>query len=73
VLLAKAAGMDVRRVSSFENPKLGEFNATWMLLTYNSNFFAQADVASRVREAAGDRRVRLWTDDYSSLLPLLRW
>jgi spermidine synthase len=71
--LAKAAGMDVRRVSSFANEQRGEFTATWMLLTDNAGFFTQPEVASRVRQPAEDSKVHLWTDDYSSLLPLLRW
>jgi predicted O-methyltransferase YrrM len=71
--LAKAAGMDVRRVSSFANEQRGEFTATWMLLTDNPSFFTQPDVASRVRHPADNSKVHLWTDDYSSLLPLLRW
>jgi len=72
-LLAKASGMDVRRVSSFENHDRGEFTATWMLLTDNSSFFTQPEVAGRVRNPVEDPKVRLWTDNYSSLLPLLRW
>jgi spermidine synthase len=71
--LAKAAGMDVRRVSSFANEQRGEFTATWMLLTDNPNFLSQPEVASRVRQPMEDSKVHLWTDDYSSLLPLLRW
>jgi len=73
VLLAKASGMNVRRVSSFENHDRGEFTATWMLLTSDSRFFTQPEVASRARKPTEDTKVRLWTDDYSSLLPLLRW
>lgn len=72
-LLGKAAGMEVRRVSSFANVERGEFTATWVLLTESPSFFTQPEVASRVHEPAGDLKVRLWTDDYSSLLPLLRW
>jgi spermidine synthase len=72
-LLAKTAGMDVRRVSSFANEPLGEFTATWMLLTNNPSFFGQPEVASRVRQPTENFSIRLWTDDYSSLLPLLRW
>jgi predicted O-methyltransferase YrrM len=71
--LAKAAGMDVRRVSSLVNEQRGEFTATWMLLTDNPSFFTQPDVASRVRQPVANPKARLWTDDYSSLLPLLRW
>jgi len=72
-LLAKAAGMEVRRVSSIANEERGEFTATWMLLTDNPNFFTQPEVASQVRQPSEDPKVYLWTDDYSSLLPLLRW
>jgi predicted O-methyltransferase YrrM len=72
-LLAKAAGMDVRRVSSLANERRGEFTATWMLLTDNPNFFAEPEVASGVRQPANDPKAKLWTDDYSSLLPLIRW
>jgi spermidine synthase len=72
-LLAKAAGMEVRRVSSIANAERGEFTATWMLLTNNPGFFTQPEVGSRVRQPAEDLNVHLWTDDYSSLLPLLRW
>jgi spermidine synthase len=72
-LLAKAAGMDARRVSSMANEDRGEFTATWMLLTNSSDFFAQPEVASQVHIPAEDARVHLWTDDYSSLLPLVRW
>jgi spermidine synthase len=73
VLLARAGGMDVRRVASFANEERGEFTATWILLTNDSSFFAQPEVASRIRQPAEDLKVHLWTDDYSSLLPLLRW
>ena len=72
-LLAKDAGMDARRVSSLANEERGEFNATWMLVTENASFFAQPGVASQIRTPAEDTRVHLWTDDYSSLLPLVRW
>jgi hypothetical protein len=51
----------------------GEFTATWMLLTNSPSFFSQPEVASRVRQPAEDLKVHLWTDDYSSLLPLLHW
>ena len=73
VLLAKAAGMDVRRVSTIENHDLGEFTATWMLLTNNSRFFTQPEVSTRVRKPVDASRVQVWTDDYSSLLPILHW
>jgi spermidine synthase len=72
-LQARAAGMNVRRVSSFANEQTGEFTATWILLTSSSEFFTQPEVAARLRQPAEDPNVHLWTDDYSSLLPLIRW
>ncbi len=72
-LLAKAGGMKAMRVSSLLNDKLGEFTATWMPLTDKDAFFQQLEIAKQARQPAENPRVRLWTDDYSSLLPILRW
>ncbi len=72
-LLAKAAGMKVMHVTSLQNEQRGEFTADWMLLTENPDFFTRPEVASKVRPPAENRNVRLWTDDYSSLLPLIHW
>ena len=72
-LLAKAAGMKSMRVSSFSNDAIGEFSATWMLLTDNEAFFSQPEVSERVHQPEERAGLRLWTDDYSSLLPVLRW
>jgi hypothetical protein len=71
-LLAKAAGMQAMRVSSAGNQETGEFSATWMLLTDNAEFFSLPAVRSRIRKPVENPSVHLWTDDYSSLLPLLR-
>ncbi|HLY43655.1 MAG TPA: fused MFS/spermidine synthase [Terracidiphilus sp.] len=72
-LLANAAGMTAKRVTNFPNEERGEFASTWMLLTGNPAFFDQKEVAGRVHQPTEDPRVHLWTDDYSSLLPILRW
>ena len=72
-LLAKAAGMDAMRVSTPPNDSLGEFSATWMLLTNSPTFFHQPEVFNHASKPTLNPRVRVWTDDYSSLLPILRW
>jgi spermidine synthase len=72
-LLAKAAGMQAMRVANAPNDEIGEFGATWMLVSDNQQFFSQPEVARRARPAATRPGLRLWTDDYSSLLPVLRW
>ena len=66
--------MKAVRVSSLANDKRGEFIATWMLVSENEAFFWQPEVANRIPA----RRLcmpgmQVWTDDYSSLLPVLRW
>jgi len=70
-LLAQSAGLTVRRVSTFADDARGEFSATWMLATENVAFFSIPAVQSAARGPVLDPRVHLWTDDYSSLLPLI--
>ena len=72
-LLAQSAGMKAMRFSSPANDDRDEFSAYWVLLTDNAAFFAQPEVAAAGRAPVFRPGLRLWTDDYSSLLPLLRW
>jgi spermidine synthase len=71
--LAKAAGMKAMRFSTPANEELGEFSATWMVLTNSPTFFEQPDVFNAAKRPAFNPNVRVWTDDYSSLLPVLHW
>jgi predicted O-methyltransferase YrrM len=71
-LLAKAAGMQARTVQSFADDRLGEFNATWVLMTSNGAFLTLPAIASHTRPTEQRAGLRLWTDDYSTLLALLR-
>jgi hypothetical protein len=71
-LLAKASGMTARILTSPTNNQRGEFVSSWMLLTDNGAFFTQPDVA-HASSPDENPKARLWTDDYSSLLPILRW
>jgi len=72
-LLAKAANMRAVRVSTIERPDRGEFNASWMLLSDNPVFFAEPEVLKAGRMPEVKPGLKLWTDDYSSLLPVLTW
>jgi spermidine synthase len=71
-LLSQAAGMQARTVHSFADDQRGEFSSTWVLVTNNAAFLTQPAVAGRSRETEQRIGLRLWTDDYSSLLALLR-
>ena len=71
-VLADRAGMQSRIVSSYANDARDEFTATWMLVSDNSAFFAQPEVLAH-SSPAPHSSLRPWTDDFSSLLPVLRW
>ncbi len=70
---ARGAGMQARVVDTPPNETRGEYRATWVLVTNNAEFLAQPQVALAawpIRRKAG---LYPWTDDRSSLLPLLQW
>jgi predicted O-methyltransferase YrrM len=71
-LLAQAAGMQARTVHSFANEQRSEFSATWVLVTNNRAFLTLPEVAKYSQPPERRPGLRLWTDDYSTLLALLR-
>jgi hypothetical protein len=71
-LLAKNAHLEVRNVSTGSFDARGEFRASWVLMTYDPTFFNQPEVASFADQIPSKPNLRLWTDDYSSLLPVLQ-
>ena len=72
-LLAQNAGMHAVRISTTANDDRGEFSADWVLVADNPAFFARPEVASASKPMFFRPGLRLWTDEYSSLLPILRW
>ncbi len=70
-LLARSEGMQARTVLSAEDKSRGEFRATWVLVTRDAGFFAQPGLRLRSTPAETRKGLRMWTDDYSSLLPIL--
>jgi hypothetical protein len=72
-LVAKSAGLSAMRVTNDPNDERGEFTSSWMLVTDNVWFLSEPEVARQLRTPALPARMRVWTDDYSSLLPLIRW
>ena len=51
----------------------GEFGSDWVVVTANEAFLSQKDVSESESTIAPKRGLRLWTDDYNSVLPLLKW
>jgi hypothetical protein len=72
-LLAQSAGMEARRFSVDTASAPGEYLSTWVLVTADPQFFELAEVAPHAHVPAAKPGLKLWTDDYSALLPVLRW
>jgi hypothetical protein len=70
--LAIAANMQSRLVESPGDDAAGSYRSTWVLLTNTPIFFDRAEVAQAATETPTTPRLRPWTDDYSSLLPILQ-
>ena len=70
--LAVASGMNARFFDSGEDLFKGEYRATWVLLSSDPDYFAQGDLATGT-PIKPRPDVKAWTDDYSSLLPLVQW
>jgi hypothetical protein len=71
-LLAGAAGMKAEMVESAPDAARGAFRSTWVLLTTSPTFFAQPEIAAAVQPMPTLPGLKLWTDDYSSLLPVVQ-
>jgi spermidine synthase len=72
-LLAASAGMQARRISTESTRQPGEYTSTWMLVTADPDFFAQPELSAVARLTEPKPGLKVWTDDYSALLPLIRW
>jgi hypothetical protein len=72
-LLAADAHLHAACIESAANPAQGAYRASWILVTSNAAFLTQPPIAESTVRIADVPGTRLWTDDYSSLLPLLKF
>ena len=70
--LAIAANMTSKVVEIPSDEATGTFRSTWVLLTNSTSFFEQPEVAPASSPTPMMPDLRVWTDDYSSLLPILQ-
>jgi hypothetical protein len=70
--LATAANLQSKLVESPGDDAAGSYRSTWVLLTSSPTFFKRAGVIEAVTETPTTPRLRPWTDDYSSLLPIVQ-
>jgi spermidine synthase len=69
---ADDAGLKSVAVESDEDVDIGVYSSDWVLLTRNADFLQKQQVADAGKPIAPLPGLRLWTDDYNSLLPLLK-
>jgi hypothetical protein len=70
--LAQHAGLKTAFISSDDDAVLDLDSSDWVLVTSNEAFLNQADVASGHQAITIPSGLHRWTDDYNSLLPVLR-
>jgi len=68
---ARASGRRARKVDSGDDDAAGVFAASWVLLTAPPGDFDN-QIRANSNPVSHDRRVRLWTDDYSNLFQILK-
>jgi spermidine synthase len=69
---AEHAGLHSLLVSSPDDDDVGAYSSDWVLVTANQDFLARKEIAEAGAPINPVASLRLWTDDYNSLLPLLK-
>jgi hypothetical protein len=70
---AAHAGLHAALIESDDDDSRDAYGASWVLVTSDQSFLAQPAVRMKTSQIDTIKGLRLWTDDYNSLLPLLRW
>jgi hypothetical protein len=71
--IAEDAGMKAVSVHSRGDEQNGFYYADWILVTANQTLLSQPEIVNNGFPTALQANVRLWTDNYSSVFPLLKW
>jgi SAM-dependent methyltransferase len=71
--IARDAGLSAVSVHSHGDDQNGLYYADWILVTSNQSFLAQPEIVNSAFPAHLRADVRVWTDNYSSVFPLLKW
>jgi SAM-dependent methyltransferase len=71
--IAEDAGMKAVSVHSRGDEQNGFYYADWILVTANQTLLSQPEIVNNGFPTPLQANVRLWTDNYSSVFPLLKW
>ncbi len=71
-LLAADAKMEVYVIETPSNDSIGEYRAEWVLMSSDPSFFQRPEIAIAINTIPPIPWLHVWTDDYASLVPILR-
>ena len=71
--IAADAGLHAESVHSHGDEKNGLYFSDWIVVTANQAFLGQPEVFNNGFPTHRRTDLRLWTDNYSSVFPLLKW
>ncbi|HEV2279274.1 MAG TPA: fused MFS/spermidine synthase [Acidobacteriaceae bacterium] len=71
--LALASGMEARYIDTPANDSRGEFEAQWVLVSASETILNDPEIFNAADPMPEHRGLYPWTDNRSSLLPILRW
>jgi hypothetical protein len=71
--LARNAGLTALSVHTHADERNGFYSTDWVLVTGNEAFLNEPEIINKTSRLTPRDDVRLWTDDYSSVFPLLKW
>jgi hypothetical protein len=71
--IAGNAGLRAVSVHSHGEEQTGLYYADWILVTANQAFLDQPEIVNNGFPTPLKAAARLWTDNYSSVFPLLKW
>jgi SAM-dependent methyltransferase len=71
--IAQDAGMKAESVHSRGDEQNGYYYADWILVTANETLLSQPEIVNNGFATPLQASVRLWTDNFSSVFPLLKW
>ena len=69
---AEHAGLETALITSEADDDAGTYESDWVLVTADRDFLAQPEIFDAATPIKAIPGLRLWTDDYNSLLPLLK-
>lgn len=71
--IAARAGMAAAHIANAADEQRDVWPSDWMLVTNNSAFLAMKEVVQASDAVTIPSTLRLWTDDYNSLLPIFKF